>query len=396
VRIDMDGSSFGVVFNLYRAFGPGIGNLGFMGCAGFGGSMTLIAEPGSTYYIQAGSVSPGPAQLELHATPIPPPPNDALADARAIGPLPYSDTVNMISSTLEAGEPAPPGFSPFIGTAWYSFTAPESTSLLIGQIGCCGDTKVAVYTGSTVGSLDPVPVTRAFSNTIFEAVAGTTYLLQLGHNGISSGSSGMLGINIDRTPPPNVSAFWSPFDPSSYDPVQFFANGFDPAGIGIESWEWEFGDGRTASGPSASHRYFADGDYDVRLTARTPDGRSASSVRTLSVRTHDVAISKLVVPQAASAGQTRSITVTVVANRYDESVTLQLYRSVPGGFAHIGSSTQWVQVRKRGTTYAFSYTFTAEDAALMKMTFKAVATINGARDALPADNEVVSLPTKLS
>ena len=229
---------------------------------------------------------------------------------------------------------------------------------------------MAVYTGSTVGSLDPVPVTRAFSNTIFEAVAGT-YLLQLGHNGISSGSSGMLGISIDRTPPPNVSAFWSPFDPLVLRPGQFFANGFDPAGIGIESWVWEFGDGGTASGPSASHRYFADGDYDVRLTAHT--GRPFGFLGPHPERrTHDVAISKLVVPQAASAGQTRSITVTVVANGYDESVpcsSTEVFRRVPHRM-----STQWVQVARHDVRLRL----TAEDAALMKMTFKAVATINGA------------------
>jgi hypothetical protein len=395
VRIDMDGSQFGVVFNVYRAFGSGIGNLGFIGCAGFGGSVTLNAEAGATYYIQAGSVSAGPAQLELHVSQIPPPPNDAFADAKTVGPLPYVDFVDMISSTLEAGEPAPPGLSPFIGTAWYAFTAPESTSLLVNQVGCCGNTNVGVYTGASLDSLTAVAVTRAFGRTVFQAEAGTTYLLQLGHNGISGGS-GSLGIRVEETPAPSVAIFWNPFDPSSYDTIQFFGSGFDPAAIGIESWDWEFGDGGTATGQSVSHRYFTDGDYEVLLTVRTPDGRTASSTRTVSVRTHDVGVAKLQVPQSASPGQTRSITVSVVANGYDESVTVQLYRSVPGGFAPVGSLTQSVQARKRSTPFAFSYTFTADDAALGKVTFKALASIGGARDALPADNEIVSLPTKVN
>jgi len=52
---------------------------------------------------------------------------------------------------------------------------------------------------------------------------------------------------------------------------------------------------------------------------------------------------------------------------------------------------------KNGTTeFAFSYTFTADDARVGKVTFKAVANILGARDALPADNEAIAAPTKVS
>jgi len=114
------------------------------------------------------------------------------------------------------------------------------------------------------------------------------------------------------------------------------------------------------------------------------------------VKTHDVSITKLVVPQTAQAGKTKTITVDVKAARYDENVSVQLWRSVPGGFEPIGSSRQLVSARKQGTSFVFSYTFRPEDKALGKVTFKATASINGARDALPADNEVVALPTKVS
>jgi hypothetical protein len=50
----------------------------------------------------------------------------------------------------------------------------------------------------------------------------------------------------------------------------------------------------------------------------------------------------------------------------------------------------------RTTDFKFSYTFTSTDASLGKVTFKAVASLIGARDALPADNEAVALPTKVS
>ena len=45
--------------------------------------------------------------------------------------------------------------------------------------------------------------------------------------------------------------------------MEFFDQSFDPAGIGISSWSWNFGDGTTASGPFVTHRYPADGDYTV-------------------------------------------------------------------------------------------------------------------------------------
>ncbi len=48
--------------------------LGFQGCLGFGGNITLPAEAGATYYIQAGSVGiVGPASLNLNVQQVPPP-----------------------------------------------------------------------------------------------------------------------------------------------------------------------------------------------------------------------------------------------------------------------------------------------------------------------------------
>ena len=99
-------------------------------------------------------------------------------------------------------------------------------------------------------------------------------------------------------------------------------------------------------------------------------------------------------PQSAAAGQTRSITVGVANSRYPESVQVQLYRND----AVVGTLTQQVPVRgaNRTTPFSFNYTFTSDDAALGKVTFKAVATISGARDALPSDNTAIALPTKVT
>ena len=399
VRIDVNGSSFGVVANLWRSFGGGIGNLSFQGCLGFGGSITTVAESGATYYIQAGSTGFGSALLQLNVEQVPPPTNDAFADAKTVGGLPYDDSVDLLGATVEADEnTTPPGVSPtLVGTAWYSFTAPASSSMMVTQLGCCAPAGVGIYTGDSLASLVHVPVTRSFGRSVFQASAGTTYRIQLGR-GVVSGGSAFLGLRIEETPAPSASIFSNPFDPSSYDAVNFFASSFDPAAIGINSWEWSFGDGGTASGQSVSHRYLADGDYEVTLVVGTPDGRTATSKVTIVVRTHDVAIVKLLTPQSAVAGQTKTIVVGISNRQYPESVRVDLYRSGPGGYALVGSLTQSAPLRSGGRTTDFriNYTFTSDDASLGKVTFKAVATIVGARDALPADNEAIGLPTKVS
>ena len=112
--------------------------------------------------------------------------------------------------------------------------------------------------------------------------------------------------------------------------------------------------------------------------------------------THDVAITKFTVPTSASVGQTRSITVGISNKRYPETVQVQLLKSnSQGGFDQIGTLTQPVPVTtgKGTTSFAFSYLFTPSDAVVGKVTFEAIATIQGARDALPTDNTALASTT---
>jgi hypothetical protein len=90
--------------------------------------------------------------------------------------------------------------------------------------------------------------------------------------------------------------------------------------------------------------------------------------------------------------------VSVNSKRYAETVTVQIFKSVPGGVQQFGSLTQSLPLNpKNGTTdFAFSYTFTDDDAQIGKVTFSAFAQIVGARDALPADNQAIAPPTKVS
>jgi hypothetical protein len=110
------------------------------------------------------------------------------------------------------------------------------------------------------------------------------------------------------------------------------------------------------------------------------------------VRTHDVGI-RVLVPQTAIVGQTGTITVALRNSRYPETVQVQLLKSVAGGgWQPVGLLMQHVPARGGSSTtnFDFSYRFAREDAQLGRVSFRAVATIRGARDALSNDNTSIS------
>lgn len=198
--------------------------------------------------------------------------------------------------------------------------------------------------------------------------------------------------------PPTPDFTWSPADPSIYDSIQFCDSSTDPAGIGFNNYWWDFGDGLTleTSAACVTHTYATDGDYTAWYKVQTSDGRSAEITKTVLVRTHDVFISRLVVPPSARVGQTKQISIGVRNLRYPETVTVELYKNTPSGYVLVSQQTKLVPVRadNRMTDFIFNYKFTSGD--IGKVTFKAVAVIQGYRDAVPANNVAISLPTVVS
>lgn len=324
---------------------------------------------------------------------MPPPANDDFANAAPICATPFTTSVDLTAATLEAGEPAPScGYGPPAKTVWYAFTAPASGSYTATAPSGVA-TQQAVYDGSTLASLTQLGC-RAFRPLTFHAEAGTTYYLQVGALG---GDNGPVTVNLDVTPPPVARFAYAPFDPSIVDNVRFFDESSDPGGAGMARWSWSFGDGASASGRCVQHRYAADGDYTVALTVTTVDGRTARSTIVVHVRTHDVGITKVTAPQAAFAGQTHSISVSVGNTDYPETVRVQLLKGTASGWTTVGALTQSVLAGTsgHGAEFAFSYTFTSDDASAGKAVFRAIAAIQGARDAYPSDNDVTAPATKV-
>jgi hypothetical protein len=245
-----------------------------------------------------------------------------------------------------------------------------------------------------IGGLGFVQCASFGSSLLLRLEAGTTYYFQVGDNFTGGGD---LRLNIQEAPAPQPVASFSyfPFDPSQYDTVTFCSNSFDPGGIGFETMTWDFGDGNSSTVNCAQNKYTTDGDYTVLHTVTTFDGRTASISHVVSVRTHDVSITKVSAPKSANVGQTRPITVSVKNTRYAETVRIELYKSGPGGgWEFVGISTQFVPVRpgNRTTDFVLNYTFNPQDAQIGKVTFRVVVTILGARDAFPTDNEGYSIP----
>jgi hypothetical protein len=387
-RLNLDGSDFGVVANVWRSFG-GINNLGFAGCIGSGGNQTFTIPAGATYYIQAGSVSFGPAHLQLNMDAIPAPANDDFAAATQISTLPFSESVDRTAATLQSDEP-PFTSCGFIGhTVWYAYTAAQTQTLLASG-NSFGNTFIAVYTGESLSSLDPLSC--GSERNVFHVEAGRTYRIQVG--GYDGQDGSMTSFNLDVAPQPSVAVFWSPFDPTRFDNVQFSASVFDPAAQQVDSVRWDFGDGTVGAGFSPNHRYAADGQYTAHATVTMVDGRTGSASAVVTVKTHDVAITKLSTPQSASVDQTKPVTVSVTNKGYPETVQVQLAKSVPGGWETVGTLTLSVPVRKT-VAFKFSYVFTPGDAAIGKVSFQASAFLVSARDALPGDNVITSLATKV-
>ncbi len=392
VQVNMQGSNFSdTVFSVYEAVGSGFGGLNVLNCANFGGSITFSAQSGTQYYIQAGKFFGGSGTLTLNLQEIPPPPNDNFSNATTIGSLPFSDSGNTIAATTEASEPIPScGQSNSGKTVWYAFT-PATSGSFLATMSFNFSPVVAVYTGNSLASLTEVGC-RNFSSTLaFHADAGTIYYIQIGG---FFGDGGSFQFNFDVTPAPTAGICFGPSDPSVFDNMQFNDCSSDPAGQSFQSFTWNFGDGTptlTTTDCCVNHQYAADGDYTVQHTVTTTDGRTGSTSQVVHVRTHDVAITKLSVPQTARANQTKTINVDVSNKRYSENVQVTLSMGLPGGGEQvIGTLTLFVPARAtRPTTFKFSYTFTPGDARVGKVTFKAVAVPINSRDAFPSDNTAI-------
>lgn len=402
VKTDTSGSSYNVSVDVFTG---ARGSLSPFAYSCQSGSVSFTATAGTTYYIMVSNFdwnsfpegSYG-GSLVFNLSEYPKPANDNFADASIIQELPFSQSADTTSATMEENEPSPSCGSAR-NTVWYAFTPVNSGSYTLKASGT-DSVLLAIYQGTSLTDLEEVGCLQIQWWNIARTIhleAGTTYYFQESMNGYEW-SGWVVDFSLDVAPPINLDFNFWPSDPNIYETIQFNNYSNDPGGASFTSTNWDFGDGASSTDWNTSHRFTQDGDYTVRLDQITEDGRTGSISKQVQVRTHDVVITRFTVPQSAAAGQTRSISVEINNQRYPETVEVQLYKSTQSGWAWVGSLIQYVPIRSsnRTTSFAFSYTFTKDDALLGKINFRAVAVLQGARDAFPLNNEAISLPTKVT
>ena len=85
-----------------------------------------------------------------------------------------------------------------------------------------------------------------------------------------------------RASPPEAAFAFAPSDPVVGESVTFDASGSSDEGS-VRSYEWDFGDGTTATGQSPSHAYGSSGTYSVTLTVTDDDGDADTHTESVTV-----------------------------------------------------------------------------------------------------------------
>lgn len=210
--LDTTGSDYDETVSVWT--GSALGSLTEVGCVNsvliaMGYPPTISVEQGTTYYIQiAGTPAPNKETGTLYFTLSVPPANDAFLKAASIPGLPYSNTQSTLDATLQFGEQVSLLCQNMMSTVWYSYTATTTGSLVISTAGSDYNTAIAVWTGSSLGSLtEQVCNDNDAGQTsllTISAVQGTTYYIQIG--GIH-GVSGNLSLNVAETIAPSNNNF---------------------------------------------------------------------------------------------------------------------------------------------------------------------------------------------
>ncbi len=140
----------------------------------------------------------GPDAYELRIRPAVRPPNDDFSQREVLTGLPVQFTPIGFEASNEPGEPG--GGSSYLGSIWYTWTAPLSGNCLIAAFSVNG-----VFTGDSLTNLTAVNGGPAPGGWEFLAIAGTTYQVSLALGsfpGSPPASRRMIELRM-QTPPPN-------------------------------------------------------------------------------------------------------------------------------------------------------------------------------------------------
>lgn len=365
--------------------------------------LTFPAKAGTTYHFMVGGTSSAGGQVKLALDRISHLPNDDLANAEQVTALPFGAPIpDLTRASREVGEPSAAGCAGSgAPSVWYAYTPTRNHSVLMHVDGWGTGPTAAVYEGTSINDLTLVGCedSQHYDGKSVAVTAGKTYYFQWSGGGYYSSPS---TLRLSES---------APFTTQVYTGYSHERSLFENIGFQVDhragyndpvTTEWDFGDGATAAPStetSKSHRYAADGVYTVTVRSTAGDGRTATDTTTVTVKTHDVGISKFTVPASARAGEQKQIAVQVSNTRYLEKVKTTVYRDNGNGngWQEVGTLTIDVPAHPtRKVKFPFAYTFTPQDAVTGKVSFRAVVEPQleyPVRDAIPSDNEVITIAT---
>ncbi|MFQ6116795.1 MAG: PKD domain-containing protein [Candidatus Bipolaricaulia bacterium] len=177
--------------------------------------------------------------------------------------------------------------------------------------------------------------------------------------------------------PPVASFTFSPTTISVGQAVSFDGSASkDPDNLsapnqGITKYDWDFGDGTTASGVSVSHAYSAAGSYLVSLTVTDNQGATDTVTRTVTVSEAVVTATRTISTPAVLPGSTFRVIVEITTSTDTEGLGLD--ENLPGGWeinpidnagaAFKRTETQWIFARtiRAGETIKIVYDVTVPE-----------------------------------
>ena len=103
--------------------------------------------------------------------------------------------------------------------------------------------------------------------------------------------------------PPTADVTATPDPAQTSEQITFDAGGSSDADGSIDSYEWDFGDGTTATGQTPTHSYSDSGSYDVTLTVADDDGATDSTTYTVTVENRPPDATYTYAPEQPDVGE---------------------------------------------------------------------------------------------
>lgn len=221
--------------------------------------------------------------------------------------------------------------------------------------------------GSYAGAADPDACDdQDQANAAFENTAGFTVKASDWVHGDpppDNEGEGDNGNNGSTNQAPSVDFTFSPAAPSTADTVTFTDASTDADGSVI-GWDWDFGDGTSATGSTATHRFSDDGSYTVTLWATDDEGATRSLQKTVQV-SNQAPTAKVGLPTSAGPGS--SVTFQDESTDADGSVTTWLWDFGDGTTANTQNPAH---TYADAGTYTVGLTVTDDDGASDRTTIE--------------------------